>query len=115
MSGDLLCVGVFLLGLFFDLAASPTMDEFRKKRAKERNKPEKLFVLPEDEAHGVEVLLRVSFAILAVPKTLVVPRDVAVQNTSAIMADDEEAVEHGEGDRRNRKEIHRSDGFPMVT
>jgi hypothetical protein len=41
MSGDLFCVGVFLLGLFFGLAASPTMDEFRKKRAKERNKPEK--------------------------------------------------------------------------
>jgi hypothetical protein len=43
------------------------------------------------------------------------PRDVAVQNTSAIMADDEEAVEHGEGDRGHREEIHRSDGFPMVT
>ena len=42
-------------------------------------------------------------------------RDVAVQNTSAIMADDEEAVEHGEGDRGNREEIHRGDGFPMVT
>src|SRR6516225_8736993 len=42
-------------------------------------------------------------------------RDVAVQNTSAIMADDEEAVEHGEGDRGNREEIHRGNGFPMVT
>jgi hypothetical protein len=29
-----------------------------------------------------------------------------VQNTSAIMADDEEAEEHGEGDRGNREEIH---------
>ena len=42
-------------------------------------------------------------------------RDVAVQNTSAIMADDEEAVQHGEDDRGNREEIHRGDGFPMVT
>ena|SRR5215469_573645 len=25
------------------------------------------------------------------------------------------AVEHGEGDRGNREEIHRRDGFPMVT
>jgi len=49
------------------------------------------------------------------PKARGMPRDVAVQNTSAIMADDEEAVEHGEGDRGNREEIHRSDGFPMVT
>ena len=42
-------------------------------------------------------------------------RSIAVQNTSPIMADDEEAVEHGEGDRGNREEIHRRDGFPMVT
>ena len=42
-------------------------------------------------------------------------RSIAVQNTSPIMADDEEAVEHGEGDRGNREEIHRGDGFPMVT
>src|SRR5215469_16151931 len=49
------------------------------------------------------------------PKAHGMPCDIAVQNTSAIMADDEEAVEHGEGDRGNREEIHRSDGFPMVT
>src|SRR5215469_10417084 len=49
------------------------------------------------------------------PKARGMPRDVAVQNTSAIMADDKEAVEHGEGDRGNREEIHRGDGFPMVT
>ena len=49
------------------------------------------------------------------PKARGMPRDVAMQNTSAIMADDEEAVEHGEGDRGNREEIHRGDGFPMVT
>jgi hypothetical protein len=38
------------------------------------------------------------------PKVRGMPRDVAVQNTSAIMADDEEAVEHGEGDRGNRED-----------
>jgi hypothetical protein len=38
-----------------------------------------------------------------------------VQDTPAIMANDEEAVEHGEGDRGNREEIHRGNGFPMVT
>src|SRR5215469_1437385 len=49
------------------------------------------------------------------PKARGMSRDVAVQNASAIMADDEEAVEHGERDRGNREEIHRGDGFPMVT
>ena len=43
------------------------------------------------------------------------PCDVAVQNAAAIVADDEQAVEHAEGDRRNREEIHGRDGFPMVT
>lgn len=30
------------------------------------------------------------------------------------MADDEEAVEHAEGDGRNGEEINRSDGFPWL-
>jgi hypothetical protein len=38
------------------------------------------------------------------------PGNVEVQNASAIMADDEKAIEHAQGDRRNREEIHRSDG-----
>ena len=42
-------------------------------------------------------------------------RDVEMHDASAIVADDKEAVEHGEGDRGNREEIHRGDGFPMVT
>jgi hypothetical protein len=32
-----------------------------------------------------------------------------------MVADDEEAVEHAEGDGRNGEEINRSDGFPMAT
>ena len=41
------------------------------------------------------------------------PCDVAVQNTPAIVADDEEAVERGEGDRRNRNPLLRwlPDGY----
>lgn len=41
--------------------------------------------------------------------------DVEVQNASAFVADDEEAIEYAERDRRNRKEIHRGDGFLVVT
>jgi hypothetical protein len=39
---------------------------------------------------------------------------VAVQNTPTIVADDEEAVEHREGDRGNREEIHGRNGLPMI-
>src|SRR5215510_15966834 len=43
------------------------------------------------------------------------PCDVAVQNTSAIVADDEKAVEHAEVDRENSKEIHRGNNFLVIT
>ena len=42
-------------------------------------------------------------------------RDVDVQDASTIVADDEEAVEHAERDRWHSKEIHRCNGFPMVS
>ena len=41
--------------------------------------------------------------------------DVAVQNTPAIVVDDEEAVEHGKGNRGNGEEIHRGNGLPVIT
>jgi len=39
---------------------------------------------------------------------------VAMKDTPSIMRDDEEAVKHAERQRRHGKEIHRSDGFPMI-
>jgi hypothetical protein len=39
---------------------------------------------------------------------------IAVQNLPPIMADDEEAVQNSEGQRRHREEIHGSDRFAMV-
>ena len=41
--------------------------------------------------------------------------DVEVQNAPAIVADDEEALEYAEGDCGNGEEIHRGDGFLVVT
>src|SRR5260370_25841353 len=35
-------------------------------------------------------------------------------NTTPVMGDDEKAVEHSEGQRRDGKEIHRGDSFPMI-
>jgi hypothetical protein len=42
-------------------------------------------------------------------------RDVEVQDAPTVVTDDEEAVEHTEGSRWNREEIHRSDSFPMIS
>src|SRR5580658_4219348 len=38
----------------------------------------------------------------------------AMKDTSSIMRDDKEAVKHAERQRGHGKEIHRSDGFPMI-
>ena len=41
-------------------------------------------------------------------------RDVDVQDASPIMTDDKKAVEHAEGNRWHREEIHGRNRFPMV-
>jgi hypothetical protein len=38
-----------------------------------------------------------------------------MQNASTVVADDEEAVEHVECKCRDREEIHRGDGFSVIT
>ena len=40
--------------------------------------------------------------------------NVEMQDPPTIMLDDDEAVEHAEGDRANGEEIHRRNGLPMV-
>src|SRR5205814_10347244 len=42
-------------------------------------------------------------------------RDVNVQDAPTIMTDDEEAVEHAEGNRWRGEEIHGRNRFPMVS
>jgi len=41
-------------------------------------------------------------------------RDVEVQDTPAIMADNKETVEHAECDRWHREEVHRRNRFPVI-
>jgi hypothetical protein len=48
------------------------------------------------------------------PRTRRVLREVEVLDAPPIMADDEKAIDHAEGDRWDREEVHRSDGFPVV-
>src|ERR1700726_650606 len=40
--------------------------------------------------------------------------DVAVQDSSPVMRNDKEAIEHPEGDRWDGKEVHRCDGFTVI-
>jgi hypothetical protein len=39
--------------------------------------------------------------------------DIEVQDAATVMANEEEAVEHVERERRDREEIHRRDGFAV--
>jgi hypothetical protein len=41
--------------------------------------------------------------------------DIEVQDTPAIVTDDEKAIEQAEGDRRNSEEVHRGNRFPEIT
>src|SRR5260370_19969274 len=41
--------------------------------------------------------------------------DIKVQDAPTIVTDDEKAIEHAEGDRRNREEVHRGNRFPVIT
>src|SRR5712692_4420065 len=40
--------------------------------------------------------------------------DIEVEDAPPVMADDEEAVENAERDRRDRKEVHRCDGLAVI-
>ena len=42
-------------------------------------------------------------------------RHIAVENSPPIMRNREEAIKHAEGERRYCEEVHRGDGFPMIT
>src|SRR5260221_11320158 len=41
--------------------------------------------------------------------------DIEVQDAPTIVTDDEKAIEHAEGDRRNGEEVHRGNRFPVIT
>jgi hypothetical protein len=41
--------------------------------------------------------------------------DIEVQDTPTVVTDDEKAIKHAEGDRRNSEEVHRGNRFPVIT
>jgi hypothetical protein len=41
--------------------------------------------------------------------------NIEVKDAPTIVTDDEKAIEHAEGDRRNTEEVHRGNRFPVIT
>src|SRR6516162_2807755 len=74
-----------------------------------------LCIAIEDQILGSRIKGKGLAQLLDDPQTGWMFGDVEVQNATAIVADNEEAVEYAEGDCGNREEIHRSDGFLVVT
>src|ERR1017187_5123385 len=52
--------------------------------------------------------------LLCDPNTARMPGKVAVQDAPPVMGDDEEAIEHAEGQRRHGEEVHRSNRFTVI-
>src|SRR6267154_3803097 len=40
--------------------------------------------------------------------------DIEVQDATTIVTDDKKTIQHAEGDRRNSKEVHRGNRFPVI-
>jgi len=49
------------------------------------------------------------------PRTGRMPGDIAVKNTTPVVRDNEEAIEHAEGQRRHGEEVHRGDSLTVIT
>jgi hypothetical protein len=80
-----------------------------------RDVPSILRVVVKDEELG-RGLIREGFAhLLDNPDAGRIWRDIEVQNASSVVADDEEVVEYVECKCRDREEIHRGDGFSVIT
>ena len=52
--------------------------------------------------------------LLGDPETRRVPGDLEVKNSSAVMGNHKEAVQHAEGQSGDREEIHGRDHFPVI-
>lgn len=49
------------------------------------------------------------------PQTCRMLCDIEVQDTPTVVTDDEQTIEHAEGDRRNSEEVHRGNRFRVIT
>ena len=75
-----------------------------------------IFRIPiEDQKPGSRPKWKRFSQLLNDPQAGRVPGDVDVQDSSTVVTYDEEAVKHTEAHGWNREEIHRGDGFPMIS
>ena len=73
-----------------------------------------LSVVIEDEEFGGGLVGKCFSQLLHNPGAGGMSSDIAVEDTPAVVANDEEAVEHTERDARYREEIHCSDSFAVI-
>ncbi len=73
-----------------------------------------LGVVIEDEKPNVRVVRKRFPQLLHDPDASAMAGNVEVENTSPIMANDEEDIDHVEGKGRYREEVHGRDGFAMI-
>ena len=68
----------------------------------------------KNQVAGSRVIWERLAQLLNDPCTRRMASHLTLKNTPPVMRDDEKAAEHSEGQRRDGKEIHRGDGFPMI-
>ena len=73
-----------------------------------------LGVMIEDEKLDGGLVRKCLSQLLRDPGTGRMARDVEVEDASSIVANDEEAVEHVEGDGGHREKVHGRDGLAMI-
>ena len=75
-----------------------------------------IFAIPVENEKPRSRFERKSFSqLLDDPEARWVPCDVEVQDMPTIMTDDEQAIQQAESDGWNSEEVHRRDGFPVIT
>jgi hypothetical protein len=52
--------------------------------------------------------------LLCHPKSIGISRHIEVQDLTPVVADNEKAIQNTKGERWDGKEVHRSNGFPMI-
>src|SRR5260370_24475111 len=74
-----------------------------------------LCIVVKDEELGRGLVGKGFAHLLHNPTARWMTSDIEVYDAATVVADEEEAVEHVESESRDREEIHRSDGFAMIT
>ena len=80
-----------------------------------RNVQSVFCVAIKDEEPGGRLIRKCFPQLLANPGASRMTSNVEVEDAPAVMADDEEAIQEVEADRRHGEEIHGGDGFAMIT